>query len=43
LDALHLATALIYRDNNGDEITFMTHDKELARIATAMGFSVVGV
>lgn len=43
LDALHLATALIYRDNNGDEITFMTHDKGLARIATAMGFSVVGV
>lgn len=46
LDALHLATAIIYRDaQSPDErpILFATHDVALAVAAKAMHFDVIGV
>ena len=43
LDALHLATALVWRDTRGEELTFGTHDRELALAARSCGLSVLGV
>ncbi len=42
LDAIHLATALAWRDATGDVLLFATHDRELAVAAGAMGLHVVG-
>lgn len=42
LDAIHLASALLARDNLGD-LAFATHDDELAMAALATGFQVHGV
>jgi predicted nucleic acid-binding protein len=42
LDALHLATALLWRERNGPLDAFATHDAELARTARACGFEVLG-
>src|SRR5204862_4528456 len=41
LDAIHLATALLVRDQL-DEMTFATHDQQLAVAARAVGFTVLG-
>lgn len=43
LDALHLATALIWRDRVGSLPTFATHDIALGGAARAFGFDVLGV
>lgn len=42
LDAIHLATALLWREATGDRLTMTTHDRELATAARATGFSVAG-
>jgi uncharacterized protein len=42
LDALHLATALRLRETGGIELTFLTHDAELAVAARSTNFSVQG-
>lgn len=42
LDAIHLATALLLRAQVAD-LSFATHDGELATAARAMGFKVLGV
>lgn len=45
LDALHLATAIVYRENQpSDErpIAIATHDLQLAKAARAMHFDVLG-
>jgi predicted nucleic acid-binding protein len=42
LDAIHLATALTYRDSTGADLTFATHDAALAAAARSMGFQVIG-
>src|SRR5438477_15385 len=42
LDALHLATALRLREIGGIEMTFLTHDAELAVAARSMNFPVQG-
>ena len=42
LDALHLATALRLTDSSGIELTFLTHDAELATAARTMNFKVEG-
>ena len=42
LDAIHLASALMVRDNL-DELAFATHDDELGMAARATGFQVHGV
>lgn len=42
LDALHLATALLWREQSGAELCLATHDAALARAARASGFAVIG-
>jgi predicted nucleic acid-binding protein len=44
LDAIHLASAILYRQAQSDEgsIAFATHDRALARAARAMSFDVLG-
>jgi len=42
LDALHLATALRLAEYGGIELTFLTHDTELATAARSMNFNVAG-
>jgi len=43
LDALHLATALIWRDRVGPLATIATHDTALGLAARAFGFDVHGI
>lgn len=43
LDALHLATALLWRDREAPDLIFATHDGALATGARAHGMNVVGV
>jgi predicted nucleic acid-binding protein len=43
LDAMHLATASLWREEEGDDLTFATHDRQLGRAAAALGFTVVGL
>jgi predicted nucleic acid-binding protein len=43
LDAIHLATALVLRDERQENLAFATHDKQLGRAASALGFEVLGV
>ena len=42
LDAIHLATAIAWRDATADVPVFLTHDGELATAAVACGFEVRG-
>jgi predicted nucleic acid-binding protein len=42
LDAVHLATALIWRDRMGPLATMATHDTALGSAARAFGFEVLG-
>lgn len=43
LAALHLATALLWREGAGAEIVMATHDASLATAARASGLRVLGV
>jgi predicted nucleic acid-binding protein len=43
LDAIHLATALLWRAMDGGPVTMATHDVALAVAARAHGMPVVGV
>lgn len=44
LDALHMASALVARDESGEEaFAVLTHDRQLARAATALGVGVDGI
>jgi len=43
LDALHLATADLWRETRGKSLVFATHDRALALGARATGFRVIGV
>jgi len=43
LDAIHLATALLWREMSHDVPTIATHDRALGLAAQAHGFSVIGV
>jgi uncharacterized protein len=42
LDAIHLVSALIWREQMEDELMFLTHDMQLASCAQALGFKVLG-
>lgn len=42
LDAIHLATAELWRETRGQEIVFATHDRALGLGARASGFKVIG-
>ena len=43
LDAIHLASALLWRERYGRALTMATHDSALAVAARATGMAVVGV
>jgi predicted nucleic acid-binding protein len=43
LDALHLATALVWRDRMKQDLVLATHDNGLALAARAFGLEVIGV
>ncbi len=43
VDAIHLATAMHFRDVSGDPLLIATHDRALAAAARANGFEVVGI
>jgi predicted nucleic acid-binding protein len=42
LDAIHLATAIEWRERNDPTLTFATHDHQLALAARALRFAVIG-
>ena len=42
LDAIHLATALLWREGGGRELVMATHDTALGAAARAFGLHVVG-
>ena len=42
LDAIHLATALLWRDSVRTDLVMATHDEALGLAAKAHGFSVLG-
>jgi predicted nucleic acid-binding protein len=40
LDAIHLVTALLWSEYNGEAIILLTHDRQLATVARASGLQV---
>ena len=42
-DAIHLSTALLWREVRGEELVMATHDQMLAIAARASGLPVIGV
>ena len=42
LDALHLATVLVWQDRTGQKVTMATHDGGLATASRAFGIPVLG-
>jgi predicted nucleic acid-binding protein len=42
LDAIHVATALQWRDHGRPDLVFATHDRRQGRVATLLGFDVIG-
>ena len=43
LDAIHLSTALLWKEMTGAQLTMATHDESLGLSAKAHGLSVVGL
>jgi uncharacterized protein len=43
LDAIHLASALLWKDAFGNDLAMATHDKALAVAAQAHGLKVLGI
>jgi len=43
LDAIHLSTALLWRETGSDELAFGTHDRALGAAARASGLAVLGI
>ncbi len=43
LDAIHLATAMLWTETRGEALVMATHDQALATAARASGLRVVGV
>lgn len=43
LDAIHLATFLLYAKEASAPLTLITHDQALGQAALALGFSVLGI
>ncbi|MBF0492422.1 MAG: PIN domain-containing protein [Deltaproteobacteria bacterium] len=42
LDSIHLITALLWKEHNQKEITFLTHDTQLGKAALFMGLTAKG-
>ncbi len=43
LDSLHLATALLWSQDEDSDLHFATHDRTLGLAARALGFPVLGL
>ena len=43
LDAIHLATASLRREQSAPDLVFATHDGQLGTAARALGFRVIGL
>ncbi len=43
LDAIHLATALLWRETRDPDLLVATHDRALALAARGSGFRVIGI
>ncbi len=43
LDAIHLATALLWRERSDEDLVMATHDAALGLAARAVGFRVIGL
>jgi len=43
LDAVHLATALLWQETRDEDLVLATHDRALALAARASGLHVIGV
>jgi predicted nucleic acid-binding protein len=43
LDAIHVASALLFQERTGDNLTFATHDPQQATCARAPGFKIIGL
>lgn len=43
LDAIHLASALLWSQSRDEQLLFVTHDQQLGMAAQALGFKVEGV
>ena|SRR2546427_48405 len=43
LDAIHLATALLWMESEGTPLTFLTHDRQLSNAARTCGLQVYPV
>lgn len=43
LDAIHLASALLFQERRGEGLVFVTHDGQQATAARALGFDCLGV
>ena len=43
LDAIHLASALLFRESTGEELMMATHDRALALGAQSHGIRVMGI
>ncbi len=43
LDAIHLATALLWRERSGADLVMATHDEALGTAARASGLRVIGI
>lgn len=41
LDAIHLAAAILWNEESGEELVFLSHDEQLLRAAAAVGLGVV--
>lgn len=42
LDAVHLATAMLWQERTGTRLVMATHDRALTRAARAVGFLTIG-
>ena len=42
LDAIHLATAMLWRERTGADLVMATHDTALATASRASGLRVIG-
>ena len=43
LDAIHIASALLFQERTGTTVVFATHDAQQATGARALGFELIGV
>lgn len=43
LDAIHLSTAILWKQQENEDILFLTHDVQLSKAARSLGFEVLGV